>query len=294
MASWTRLMWDESLTMAKFGSKSCHVEENPLNIFCDSNKIKRGKRSFVDSRERIQALKRKWSFYLRMFDFQPGELQTYITAVPSDNDGLTVQFDMDGLIENVLKKDFVQKIIQGRPPRKILLHKQLFRKPTKQLMASNEFSRFGQDLLVADLNQNGLNDIVIAAPGHQDPGSHSTGCVFVFLDYAVAPTMNSSQRLCSPASDLYGNFGKALAFANRTLFVGSPTVGTQNLTYQGKVYSFKITQRYDGNIDFGQPEDITPFSDDTLTSTFGWSMATSASGDSFIGARHQTHFNGSK
>ena len=119
-----------------------------------------------------------------------------------------------------------------------------------------------------------------SAPGQQTSVPENPGCVYLITTKAEPKT------ICSPEGDIYGSFGHSLAVANGPiLYVGSPTLGIETASYTGRVYGFDLNKAG------GESPDkvMSSHDDETLTDTFGWTLASAASGDTvFVGSRHQT------
>ena len=91
--------------------------------------------------------------------------------------------------------------------------------------------------------------------GYMNEGEHSQGCVFILysIDEKVNATFSnfeidldniSDLKLCSPKNDIYSRFGFAIATSsnddgNYEIYIGAPTYGMNNLTYQGIVYYYE-------------------------------------------------------
>ena len=92
--------------------------------------------------------------------------------------------------------------------------------------------------------------------GYMNEGEHTQGCVFILystnsvfknrldLDNELDLDEIADLRLCSPKEDVYSRFGHAIATSsnddgNFEIYIGAPTYGMNNLTYQGVVYYYE-------------------------------------------------------
>ena len=51
MAAWTQIVWDTSIEMAKYGPENCHIETNPMNIYCNGSSTGFSERFQLDSKK---------------------------------------------------------------------------------------------------------------------------------------------------------------------------------------------------------------------------------------------------
>ena len=87
-------------------------------------------------------------------------------------------------------------------------------------------------------------------------GEHTQGCVYII--YSVDTKIDSANstnaegdldemadlKLCSPKDDIYSRFGFSMTTSsneegNYEIYIGAPTLGMNNLTYQGVVYYYE-------------------------------------------------------
>lgn len=87
-------------------------------------------------------------------------------------------------------------------------------------------------------------------------GEHAQGCVFIL--YSADNILNDQRfvigeraldeiadlKICSPKNDIYSRFGYSIATSsnddgNYEIYIGAPSYGTYNLTYQGIVYYYE-------------------------------------------------------
>ena len=99
-------------------------------------------------------------------------------------------------------------------------------------------------------------------------GEHSQGCVFIL--YSVDNKMDAQIfqhndannlddladiKLCSPKDAIYSRFGYSIITSsndagNLEIYIGAPTYGMNNVTYQGIVYYYESYVDDDGIIKF--------------------------------------------
>jgi hypothetical protein len=109
-----------------------------------------------------------------------------------------------------------------------------------------DFERFGDTLLVTDLNADGLADVAAGAPGSPMSTNPFAGQVFVYFS-TLSPSLNDTFHLLALDSDLpqpYGLFGTALAAGDfaaagvNDLAAGEPLALSQGILASGKVLIF--------------------------------------------------------
>ena len=97
-------------------------------------------------------------------------------------------------------------------------------------------------------------------------GEHSQGCVFILysIDSKLDLGNTISERdlnemadlkLCSPKNDIYSRFGFSLTTStndeeNFEIYIGAPTLGMDNLTYQGIIYYYESYLNENGKATF--------------------------------------------
>ena len=102
--------------------------------------------------------------------------------------------------------------------------------------------------------------------GYMTEGEHSQGCVFILysidskLDLENTITERdlsemADLKLCSPKNDIYSRFGFSLTTSkndegNFEIYIGAPTLGMDNLTYQGIIYYYESYLNENGKVTF--------------------------------------------
>ena len=97
-------------------------------------------------------------------------------------------------------------------------------------------------------------------------GEHSQGCVFILysidskldsLSYSTERELSemADLKLCSPKDDVYSRFGFSMVTSsnddgNFEIYIGAPTLGMNNLTYQGVVYYYESHLNDNGVVAF--------------------------------------------
>merc|ERR1719322_772354 len=122
-------------------------------------------------------------------------------------------------------------------------------------------------------------------------GEHRQGCVFILysidskldsLSYTTEKKLSemADLKLCSPKDDVYSRFGFSMATSsnddgNFEIYIGAPTLGMNNLTYQGVVYYYESYLNDNGEVTFpDQPSDRFGgvSLDGSRADSYGWSM----------------------
>ncbi|EGG22678.1 glycosylphosphatidylinositol phospholipase D [Cavenderia fasciculata] len=123
------------------------------------------------------------------------------------------------------------------------------------IFGSSFYSYFGREIQAVDLNGDGIEDILVSAPGEGEPGSMQTGCVYYIL---LGPNSNSSSlfgndgnadianvasgKVCG--TEVHARFGWAIAALDfnldgvMDLAVGAPSSSNANLKYFGATYVY--------------------------------------------------------
>ena len=108
---------------------------------------------------------------------------------------------------------------------------------------------------------------VLFFPGYLIEGEHTQGCVYII--YSVDTKIDTTKatitegnldemadfKLCSPKDDIYSRFGFSMTTSsneegNFEIYIGAPTLGMNNLTYQGVVYYYESYINENGEVVF--------------------------------------------
>eukprot|EP01132_Coremiostelium_polycephalum_P002276 gene2276-2803_t len=141
--------------------------------------------------------------------------------------------------------------------------------------STTPYSYFGRDILTADLNSDGYDDIIISSPGYGGLGTMQSGCVYYILN---EPNSNTtaffsdsvqldidqifSGKICG--NETHARFGwniQTLDFnldGILDLVIGAPSSTNADLTYLGKVYI------YFGQIQSGKWSTTNPMQPDVV------------------------------
>jgi len=149
----------------------------------------------------------------------------------------------------------------------------------------------GTSLASGDFNQDGLDDLVMGAPGYGTLGSPQLGAVYVIYGresvagYERVDLSGTTAYVTLTGTDLFGRFGWALAVVDLNadglddLAVSAPTVGSQSLQYRGRVFVHYSSPEGTG---LSTEPGLTIATDEDDTN-LGWSLASGdADGDGFM------------
>ena len=170
MAYWTQLVWDQSLIMATEGTENCKIVKNPMEISCNQSlpsrslpklgdypyeKVKHQKEGLnarIKSHLGIESRSDFLNFAQEHIDYEVSEngIQYKVGQIYTENTEEYSENDLEPLVT----------------------------------FASNvPYADFGHSLHIADIDNDGNDDILVGAPGYQELGSKLLGCVFIFTSW---------------------------------------------------------------------------------------------------------------
>merc|ERR1711935_749058 len=129
--------------------------------------------------------------------------------------------------------------------------------PDITLTLSEPFANLGQALHIADINQDGLDDLLIGAPGYLERGHKNQGCVFILTDISgnYGIDVMGLPKICSEENDHYGRFGHSIATSKLSeaknedsldfIAIGSPRSGLETKEYYGCVSYYVANDNFD-------------------------------------------------
>jgi len=159
--------------------------------------------------------------------------------------------------------------------------------PGLRVETDRPYSYLGTSVLSRDLDGDGLQELVVGAPGTSEPGFPQRGAVHVFngrtlQGRSVLDASEADQTLAGPESG--GRFGWALALADLNadgrwdLAVSSPATGAVDLELDGRVWVYLGRE---GDLPFSALPDVEIRAEETYA-RLGWSLgAGDANGDGF-------------
>ena len=241
MAAWTQMVWDTSLEMATQGTENCHIEKNPLEIYCNDTsklphfgsypyqKVKEHKENHLERIRTSLGIETKQDF----LDFAQKHIDMDLT-----DKGVKFNINQIDLQEDLTD---IEDTIQ----------------PIATFTTSYKYADFGESLHIADIDQDGNDDLLVGAPGLQELGSRAVGCVFIYTSWTEEGLENEAQyQVCADELNTghwhhYSRFGHSILVLNwpsQSLFVGAPSSGSEDLRYIGDVFRFRDFGLRDGKL----------------------------------------------
>ena len=150
MAAWTQIVWDTSLIMASEGTEKCHIEKDPMKIYCNGT----NNSSFKDLGHYPEDEVKQWK---RAYFDKMSNRHGISNMLEFANEVISVERTENGVFFNVDSLHFSD--IQERDSEQE-------NEPFATLQLSKPFANFGYSLHVADVDHDGLQDLLIGAPGN--------------------------------------------------------------------------------------------------------------------------------
>ena len=229
-----------SLLMATEGTEICNIGHDPLDISCEKGTSTKAIRENLGPYpgEKVKQFKMDYFDNLRQ-KFNIKNLEEFaheFITIEESSGGVT--FKVDSSLRKKVQ-DLPQPFNKNKKTwRLVSTLQELFNEDFK------EYANIGQSIHVADLNNDGQDDLIIGAPGWQEAGLRAQGCVFISESFPLS----IDQKLCSDGKFNYERFGHSITSLDfnedglKDLVIGSPRAGTQDLTYHGCVDYFARLQ----------------------------------------------------
>nr|XP_035968072.1 phosphatidylinositol-glycan-specific phospholipase D isoform X3 [Halichoerus grypus] len=235
MAFWSTNIYRLTSFMLENGTSDCNLPENPLFIACGGQQA-----STQGSR------------------VQKNDFHRNLTASLTKNVTKNISYTKRGVLFSVdsWTSDSLTFLYQtlGRNIRTMFTgsSQQSWKhvsSPLASYFLSFPYTRLGWAMTSADLNQDGLGDLVVGAPGYSRPGHSQVGRVYLVYgsELGLPPLdldLDKEAHVTLEGFQPSGRFGSALAVLDFNkdgvpdLAVGAPSVGSEKLAYTGAVYVY--------------------------------------------------------
>ncbi|XP_004693375.1 PREDICTED: phosphatidylinositol-glycan-specific phospholipase D isoform X2 [Condylura cristata] len=235
MAFWSTKIYHLTSFMLENGTSDCSLPENPLFIACGGQR-----NNTSGSKVQTHYFDRNLTTSLTKDvgrNIKHTERGVFFSMDPWTSDSLSYMYQT---VQRNLRLMFTEGSRQS------LKH---ISSPSASYFVSIPYARLGWAMASADLNQDGYGDLVVGAPGYSHPGHIQVGRVYLIYgnDLGLPPVdldLDKEAHGILEGFQPSGRFGSALAVLDFNqdglpdLAVGAPSVGSEKLTYKGKVYIY--------------------------------------------------------
>ncbi|XP_005096368.1 phosphatidylinositol-glycan-specific phospholipase D [Aplysia californica] len=262
MTVWTQRIWKYIAWGLEHGTQQCNLDHNPLFLRCNETSD-----SSLLQRQRSTASKN--GFYMKPHPDLMNLMDEVV--VKRHGRGITLQ-PSDALREKMAKTGYVKDHAGHSLPQgsshsgnktvntevKDTVEAERTRTPDFVFTSRLPYSKLGSAFAVADLDQDGNEDLVVGSPGHSSPSHQQNGMVFILFGTKDGLKLIHSE--ISEAADIqipgpeenngaHSQFGSTLSVVDfdqdgsLDIVVGAPSLGSVNLTYTGGAFVYSISKR---------------------------------------------------
>ncbi|CAG5121091.1 unnamed protein product, partial [Candidula unifasciata] len=247
MADWTQRTWRYFTFAVENGMSLCTMDYNPLFVRCNDTK------NLAPPRRNSALLKNGFYTHQNMFASSLGDVE-----VKKSGRGMIFQpgLKLKQKIEDSTRSRSHDHHMGSRDVssvKQMMIVTDNRKLPDAVLTTYQDNAGLGSAYAVADLNQDGNEDVVIGAPGFFSAVNQKTGMVFIL--FGTDNGLNLTSRDLTQLADVmipgpedphgaYSQFGSSLAIldidkdGSLDIAVGAPSFGSVNLTYTGRVFLY--------------------------------------------------------